>query len=300
MLKLHRRQLLLSCVCAGGACLASKLVGAQQGNATQRGAFICATLEPPLQQSGLRFEPFNAETGPVTLSPFAAERLTNEFRFTPFGLASARDRWMPSDGLTPSGKVTLSVFFLNGTSQEHNQCIRAASEWLRDGVDAYLDFSWNVLSKDKVDPKDAHIRVRFGHGGNWSLIGRNALGKTNRDEPTMNIADVVDNIIMHEFGHALGLRHEHQHPTGGIKWAERAVINAMAKEDPPWSEEYTRANVFTRYDTATQCIGDPEFNDHSLMMYPIPKEWTVDQYSATPSPSITPRDRRCVRGLYAL
>ena len=36
-------------------------------------------------------------------------------------------------------------------------------------------------------------------------------------------------VIIHEFGHALGMVHEHQNPTGGIQWNEQAVLNYYDK-----------------------------------------------------------------------
>jgi hypothetical protein len=172
--------------------------------------------------------------------------------------------------------------------------MRAASDWLRNGVEANLDFSWNV------PVGGARIRVRFGPGGNWSRIGRNALSVTDTAQPTMNIEQNIDYILKHEFGHALGLRHEHQHPGGTIQWNEASVIAAMANQNPPWTAEYTRENIFTRFDENTRCIGDPNLNPNSLMMYPIPREWTTNGFSSNPSSKIEDRDLMCVRGLYSL
>ena len=35
--------------------------------------------------------------------------------------------------------------------------------------------------------------------------------------------DELRRVVLHEFGHALGLIHEHQNPEGGIEWNEPAV-----------------------------------------------------------------------------
>lgn len=75
---------------------------------------------------------------------------------------------------------------------------------------------------------DAVIRITFDHrhpdGNTWSYVGREAEG-VGPDKPTMNLSDVTgyqsDEIregseeygdIMHQFFHALGMRHQHQHP----------------------------------------------------------------------------------------
>jgi hypothetical protein len=288
---LDRRGILKGCCTAAGLCLFERKAKAQQ---TSR--FHCATIEPPIRRSGGGFQNFSSSARQATLSPFAAERLRNEFDFTPFGVASANDRWLPQDGLTPKGKVTLGVNFLNGSKKDREDCARAASDWLQGGAEAYLAFAWDMPAEQ------SQIRVRFGSGGNWSRIGRDARSSTNLTDPTLNISLFTDYIIRHEFGHALGLRHEHQHPVkdGKINWNERKVISDMENQIPPWSEQQTRDNILNRFGENTRCIGSPDPNWTSIMIYEVPPEWTRDGFSTRPAAEITKSDRLCVRGLYAL
>ena len=74
----------------------------------------------------------------------------------------------------------------------------------------------------------------------------------------MNLADLIDHIIQHEFGHAIGLQHEHQHPSIGIQWNKKVVIADMAKQG--WTQEMVEHNIFDRYATNYACVGDPAFN----------------------------------------
>ncbi|MCB0059260.1 MAG: hypothetical protein KDE45_19610, partial [Caldilineaceae bacterium] len=78
---------------------------------------------------------------------------------------------------------------------------------------------------------------------------------------------------LHEFGHALGLLHEHLSPVADIPWDEEKVI-AYYRRTNGWNETYIRSNVlaippsdkFTDFDTL------------SIMLYPVPRELTKGGY----------------------
>ncbi|MDQ0703591.1 hypothetical protein QF043_002383 [Pseudomonas sp. W3I7] len=63
---------------------------------------------------------------------------------------------------------------------------------------------------------DIRISTSADIAGDWSVVGTDAL-TVPANEPTMHLdphttEDIFKMNILHEFGHALGLRHEHKHP----------------------------------------------------------------------------------------
>ena len=77
--------------------------------------------------------------------------------------------------------------------------------WPQGPLGARLALNFNV-----TDPRDAQVRVAFDpDDGNWSYVGK-TNGAIKSPPKTMNIANVVNYVIQHEFGHACGLQHEHQ------------------------------------------------------------------------------------------
>ena len=67
------------------------------------------------------------------------------------------------------------------------------------------------------------IRISFDpSSGSWTLPGRRCEEVVNYEKATMNLSVVISTdasiakeerrVILHEFGHALGLIHEHQSP----------------------------------------------------------------------------------------
>ena len=65
---------------------------------------------------------------------------------------------------------------------------------------------------------DANVRVSFDpSGGAWSLVGTDHLHQ--KDGATMNLGWFDVGTVIHEFGHVLGMIHEHQNPSGQkIMW----------------------------------------------------------------------------------
>jgi serralysin len=189
-------------------------------------------------------------------------------------------RWQNGD--------VIRVRFLEGDDSLKQRVRDTAARWTAPGM-ANLEFQW-------VDAGDAEIRIAFMQGdGSWSYLGT-VCRSIPDPEPTMNYGwltpdsddDELNRVVMHEFGHALGLIHEHQNPRGGIKWNEPAVIADLSGPPNNWPEETIRRNVLDHYPP-----GDVEATDvdpDSIMMYPIPASWTLDGFSADLNPDVSEED----------
>lgn len=125
-------------------------------------------------------------------------------------------RWRPGD--------TVRVCFASGTVQTHQRVAAIAQQWNAVGANVRLDFG--ALNRPNVCSlnQSYDVRVSFKSGqGDWSLIARESITPTivSRTAPSMNLEILRDRplgggefaaIVLHEFGHALGLLHEHQNP----------------------------------------------------------------------------------------
>lgn len=277
---------------AGGCCALHAVSTLQTGAASAQQptpGFICSTIEPPREdQDG--FVPFSAIATPPERQ--AAQGAADQSKMTPYGTAFFSQRWNRAHGLTPNtGLITLGVHFLDGSADQRDAVRRYASEWIGGDLAKLLAFEFDV-------PRHrSQLRVSFTPGdGNWSYVGN--LNRTIApSQKTMNIENLSRRVICHEFGHAIGLQHEHLHPASGIIWDESAVIADMAAQG--WSESQTRSNILARYSKDAACIGDPQFNRVSIMIYPIPRHWTKNGFSVGQTDSISPRDVTCLKGLYS-
>jgi hypothetical protein len=140
------------------------------------------------------------------------------------------NKWTGANGQPP--KVT--VAFRGGDSALREQIADAASEWSKYGHIVF-DFKDPTGTFREWSPSDmrymADIRISFEQAGYWSVVGIDSVDGIVRKpgQPSMNFGHFTENLpgdwkttVQHEFGHALGLQHEHQAPVGGCdtdwKW----------------------------------------------------------------------------------
>lgn len=192
------------------------------------------------------------------------------------------------------GGQQIRVRFLEGDESLRDRVGAVAERWTAPGM-AQLEFIW-------VDEGPAEIRIAFEQGiGSWSYLGTQCQNVPD-DQPTMNFGwltpdssdDAIQRVVLHEFGHALGLDHEHENAASGIRWNEPAVYAALGGPPYNWDEQTIRDNVFDEQDVGTASVVDPD----SIMLYPIPSVWTLDGTSVDLNPDLSEGDMATIRRMY--
>ncbi len=178
---------------------------------------------------------------------------------------------------------TIKIRFLNGSQQQIDMVKQIAPEWT---LHANLKFEF-------TDDINAEIRVAFDQDdGAWSYVGIDNQERPN-PLPTLNLGWVDKDVILHEFGHMIGLSHEHQNPDQGINWNEQVVINELAGPPNYWTPDETRHNVLNKY--SVDVINGTEFDLNSIMLYAFPAEWTTDGFSTHANNILSPIDKDFIR-----
>jgi len=125
------------------------------------------------------------------------------------------------------------------------------------------------------DINDSNIRITFDpKGGAWSLLGTDCDAKQFKGQPTMNLGWLDVATTIHEFGHALGMIHEHQNPSGNlIQWDVPKVLQ-WARDTQGWDEQTTKHNIIDRYNDDE--INGSSFDPKSIMLYFFPGSLTLN------------------------
>lgn len=114
----------------------------------------------------------------------------------------------------------------------------------------------------------AEIRIDFDPSeGHWSYLGKDSV-RIPRNERTMNInpncANFGVGIALHEFGHVMGLEHEHQHPACGIVWNRKAVITHFSGPPYKWSLEQIEMRILKQGNYWSGGLGS-QYDAESIM-----------------------------------
>jgi hypothetical protein len=193
--------------------------------------------------------------------------------------------------VAPIGKdwingTTLRVRFMGGTPEQH-EAVKVEAMWWQ--LSCNLKFLFN-------DAPDAEIRISFDENdGAWSYVGTDSK-RIPLNQPTMNLGWTDGGVIAHEFGHAIGLSHEHQNPQGGIEWNEAKVIADLSGSPNYWSASTIRHNVLNKYSVDQVRLTD--FDRSSIMLYAFPASWTRNGIATPWNTTLSETDRRFVSELY--
>ncbi|KII29526.1 M12 family metallopeptidase [Pseudomonas fluorescens] len=132
-----------------------------------------------------------------------------------------------------------------------------------------------------------------------SAIGTDAL-TVLAHLPTMGLgveytSTSYEGTVIHEFGHALGFAHEHQHPDADIPWHKENTYQ-FYQQNYGWSKAAVDNHVFP-LPRRTDRTYTP-YDRHSVMHYPIINTCTVGDWEQADNLQISAGDKALARAAY--
>ena len=190
-------------------------------------------------------------------------------------------------------KKKLKVHFMDGDEQIQQRVLIIANEWSN-----YCGIRFEKRKK----AKKSDIRVTFKYGGYGSFVGCQAKDK-DKDKPTMCLENLdltsdsskFRRTILHEFGHALGLIHEHQAPNSPIIW-NVAELNRYYRLKSNWKPTKVKKQIIDKY--AVETTNNMKYDSASIMHYVIPKEVTLNNRQTSWREDLSDMDKLTVSIMY--
>ncbi|WP_277962024.1 M12 family metallopeptidase [Pseudomonas sp. RIT-To-2] len=182
---------------------------------------------------------------------------------------------------------TLCIYFITHVDTETQQAILgAASEWLE-----YANLKFELVD----NWREADIKIESGvQPYEWSCVGTDALLNNNEATMGLNVRHDTPDLkqrVLHEFGHALGMQHEHQHPDADITWNEKSLRGIG------WSDSAIADNFLAVIPKGPGMLITP-YDRQSIMHYAIPREFSEQDLGDTGGTSLSEGDKAWARLAY--
>ncbi|KAJ7255630.1 hypothetical protein C8J57DRAFT_1075447, partial [Mycena rebaudengoi] len=140
--------------------------------------------------------------------------------------------------------------YMDGTVNQHNKVDQVVQEW---------SLYANITFHHSTELQGTTVRITFNPDqGSWSFVGtKNSsipAGQATMNlgwiADTTNMADDERGVILHEFGHVLGLLHEHESParSGTIHLDENNVY-AYYEKTQGWNAATVKAQIIDVYNS---------------------------------------------------
>lgn len=270
---------------------------------------------PGLRRTPIKDDEFICFTADSTIIPSRREYYQILF--------AEKVKWRDQDGVPGStqGNIKIGVVFLDGNDTQKEEVRKYARTWI---TESQAGIEWVFDPYDPTNPAVNQIRITFkGKNGPWPRGNWSAVGREARDipktEPTMSFATDTDKApsqraILHEFGRALGLEHEHQHPWRTVDLRRDEIVKdhmgtawcTKAGQEPNKTVPMTKQECEKKVDEqiintkliAELCHGSEAYDPKSIMHYPILDRWTRQNKSIGPNIELSRDDKKCISDTY--
>jgi len=197
--------------------------------------------------------------------------------------------------LWPVG-ATLNVSFADGSIEARKAVAEIAADWAKH---ANLKLAFFVDS----EPPVSHVRVKFDDPNCNSALGTSSQFMIDSGDASMRLCHIdhqvgtewFQRVVLHEFGHALGIEHEHQSPKSKFEWNKPFVYEYYAKT-ANWDQFMVDHWIFRKIDPASSDAS--EYDPDSVMQYSFPAEFTKNGTAILGGFELSATDKAHVAKIY--
>lgn len=160
----------------------------------------------------------------------------------------------------------------------------AKAKFVQETVEKYFGPLVNIKFEWDVDLKNSDCRIMFvPERGSWSSLGTQSTD-VPKNEPTMNLGWIDDDedydnivfkgtgiVVLHEFGHLLGMIHEHSRIDATFEWNKEVVYKQLGGPPNNWSKQDCDEQIFQAYKKSE--FNGSDYDKYSMMHYFFPSNY---------------------------
>ena len=192
---------------------------------------------------------------------------------------------------------TIHIAFIDGGKKIQNFVKQVSQDWVSK-TDANIN--WKFI--ENINDSDA--RITFNSEGSWSFIGTQ-VKDIPKSDPTMSLStlksfkEIVDKrqTVLHEFGHLLGLIHEHQSPGIASEWNWEKIYSTYENAPYNWTRTQISHNFIINLENDRHYVNKP-FDPASVMLYDFPPDFFVRPIRIIKTGNLSKGDIELIDSIY--
>lgn len=102
--------------------------------------------------------------------------------------------------------------------------------------------------------------------------------------PSISISSGSKGLVLHEFGHALGMQHEMKNPNLKVTWIESVLVQQYG------SQQFVTSQITSKVNPSS--VNALAFDKNSIMIYNLPAKTNQEGIAMTPSSDYTDLDKQ--------
>lgn len=108
--------------------------------------------------------------------------------------------------------------------------------------------------------------------------------------PVIHVSSAEQGLVLHEFGHALGMHHEMKNPNIKITWIESVLVQMFGSAD------FVKSQITSTVDPNS--VNATAFDKNSVMIYPLPAKTNQEGINMSGARDYTDLDRQWLKQAY--
>jgi hypothetical protein len=201
-------------------------------------------------------------------------------------------------------------FKFNGQKQNNPGYTLDKAKWVEKVVEKNIVPLVNLSFEWDVSLQESDVRISFVKElGSFSYVGTQAMDQ-DKSTITMNLGwldkDVQSSddpelagtgvVIIHEFGHLLGMIHEHSRADAKLEWNKPVVYSKLGNPPNNWDRSTCDTQIFHQY--ALSSFNGSVYDPHSVMHYWFPDNFFKNDVHLTTARGLSNLDKIWINKKY--